>query len=297
MHIGTAHTCVAFCDRAGRRCGYSARTDDAPMRRHTPQPGDIVLTNTPSAPLPPDPDFDDVAPIRPAKRARSAPAPAAAAAPSGNSHAVGPMIAACGMEGLARTLPIIHQGRLQNDGRGLILTLGRADEAGSVLAFAKSCGGAYAELELWVGLTPDNADLRFDLESLAIYDFDSLHTLAGTLAAHLCKMHGLNESTDWHESVDVDALKKYAATQPNAIVVVDDQEGEFARLLAHMASVWVDLHTGFGTLGKALRKQVKKPTDKRFARFLTSYQAYAARTRSYVALLRKGRELWSDRVL
>lgn len=259
------------------------------MPRHTPQPGDIVLTNIPAAPPPPDPDFDDVAPIRPAKRARSAPTPAPAAA-------AGPSIAACGMDGLARTLPVIHQGRFNNDGRGLLLTLGPADEAESVVAFAKSCG-AYAELELWIGRTPDDADLRFDLQSLAICDFDSLHMLANTLAARFCRLHGLDARDEWQENADSEATEEAAAEQPNAIVIVDDQAGEFARLLAHMASALVDLDTGFGALGKALRKQVKKPTDKRFARFLTNYQACATRTRSREALLRKGRELWSDRVL
>ena len=262
------------------------------MFRRTPQPGDIVLTNTPAAPPPPDPDFDDVAPIRPAKRARSAPASAAAAAPPGNSHIVGPMIAACGMNGLARTLPIVHQGRLHNDGRGLLLTLGPMDEAESVLAFAKSCG-AYAELGLWVGHTPDRTDLRFDPASLAICDFDSLHTLAIAVAARLCKMHGFADADDDNPEPEAGET----AALPNALVVVDEQDGEFARLLAHMAAAIVDLNSERSAFGKALRKQVKKPTDKRFVRFLTNYQACATRTRSYVALLRKGRELWSDRVL
>jgi len=261
------------------------------MLRRTPQPGDIVLTSTPAAPPPPDPDFDEVAPIRPAKRARSATATATASASSGGGNTFGSMIAACGMDGLARTLPIIHQGHFNNDGHGLLLTLGPKDEADSVLAFAKSCG-TYAALDLWVGQTPDRADLRFDMDALAIYDFDSLHTLAVAIAARLCKMNGLAVDDDAPEP-DADE----AAAPPNAIVVVDNHNGEFARLLAHMAAAIVDLSTERGALGKALRKQVKKPTDTRFVRFLTSYQSFATRTRSYVALLRKGRELWSDRVL
>ena len=197
------------------------------------------------------------------------------------------------MNGLARTLPVIHQGRLNNDGRGLLLTLGPMDEAESVLAFAKSCG-AYAELDLWVGHTPDHADLRFDPASLAFCDYDSLHTLAIAVAARLCKMHGV-AADDGDDNPESEADE--TAALPNALVVVDDQEGEFARLLAHMAAAIVDLDSERSALGKALRKQVKKPTDKRFARFLTSYQACATRTRSCLALLRKGRELWSDRVL
>lgn len=282
----------------------------------------VVLTSNPS-PVPYDADFDDeINPPFGAKKKRARPPPLAPpAARRGSSTTdddpdrdpplrrpakrqtpsraptahcgVGPLVAACGANGLARTLPAINQGRTHSDGRGCLLTLGPQQDAMATYDFAVSCG--YAQLELWVGKTPDLADLRFERHAVTQSDVESLLALCSDLTARLVEIVAPSPRDDDAKDAE-DAVDEPVGT----VIIADDTDGDFARLLAHMSAHLLDVFAlkdkRLDNVGSCLRRSVKRPVDPRFQRFLDGLKP-ASRLRSELTFKSRARGMWFERVM
>ena len=281
----------------------------------------VVLTSNPS-PVGYDPDFDDEInpPFAAVTRARPPPPPPPAArrgssttdddpdsdpplrrpakrqtpslAPTAHCG-VGPLVAACGADGLARTLPAINQGHTHGDGRGCLLTLGPQQDAMATYDFAVSCG--YAQLELWVGKTPDLADLRFEHNAVCHSDVESLLALCSDLTARLVEIVAPSSRDDRAKDAE-DAENEPVGT----VIIVDDTDGDFARLLAHMSAYLLDVLAlkdyRLVNVGNCMRRSVKRPVDARFQRFLDGLKP-ATRLRSELTFKSRARDLWLARVM